>query len=169
MVSLASISGGDRFSPAPGSGPGATSAARQANQLTQEQQAQVAKLAQTDRAVRAHEQAHLAAAGGYAHGGASYSFARGPDGQLYAVAGEVSIDTSPESDPEKTIAKARVIQAAANAPADPSGQDRAVAAAAAQMEATARQELAAKQQEQVQTAYGHKDEPESGKLLSLLV
>ena len=44
------------------------------------------------------------------------SYATGPDGQLYAVAGEVAIDTSPDpSDPEKTLQKARVIEAAANA------------------------------------------------------
>lgn len=74
----------------------------------------------------------------------------------------------PQTDPEKTIAKARVLQAAANAPADPSGQDRAVAAAAAQMEAAARQELSTKQQEQAAAAYGHQDEQEPGRLLSLL-
>lgn len=165
MVSLSSIP--DNASCATGTGVAA--AARKANQLTEEQKAQVQKLAETDRAVKAHEQAHLAAAGGYARGGASYSYATGPDGQLYAVSGEVSIDTSPESDPEKTIAKARIIQAAAHAPADPSGQDRAVAAAAAQMEASAQQQLAVKQQEKVQSAYGTQgQDKDTSKLLSLL-
>jgi len=41
---------------------------------------------------------------------------------------KVNIDTSEASgDPEATIQKARQIQAAANAPANPSAQDRAVA------------------------------------------
>ena len=109
--------------------------------LTPEQQAQVAKLKAEDRKVRAHEQAHLAAAGGIATSGANYTYQRGPDGVNYAVAGEVSIDTSPGKTPEETLSKANNIRSAALAPADPSGQDRAVAAAASQMAAQARQEL----------------------------
>lgn len=104
--------------------------------------AQIAALARTDREVRAHEQAHLAASGGYATSGASYQYQTGPDGKRYAVGGEVGIDTSAvPGNPEATIRKAQIIQAAASAPADPSGQDRAVAAQAAQMEAKARLEL----------------------------
>jgi hypothetical protein len=103
----------------------------QARQAVQ-QQAVIAKLAATDTHVRAHEQAHLAAAGRYARGGASYTYTRGPDGQLYAVGGEVGIDTSPvKGDPEATIRKAEVVRAAAEAPSDPSAQDRTVAAQAA--------------------------------------
>lgn len=144
-------------------GSGAQAAAtRQRNQLTQ-----IQKLAQTDRVVRAHEQAHLAAAGSYARGGANFTYQTGPDGKQYAVGGEVSIDTSPESDPQKTIGKARVIQAAANAPANPSSQDRAVAAAASQMEASAHQQLAAQQRAKVAEAYGKGDSPLQGSLLSL--
>ncbi len=110
--------------------------------LTPEEQSVVAQLAETDRRVRAHEQAHLAAAGAYARGAASYSFVTGPDGKLYAVGGEVSIDTSPvPGNPEETIRKARAVQAAATAPVDPSSQDRQVAASAARMEAQAQMEL----------------------------
>jgi len=113
--------------------------------LTPQQQQQVAELAEIDRRVRAHEQAHLAAAGAYARGAPSYSYVTGPDGKQYAVGGEVSIDTSAvPGDPAATLRKARAVQAAANAPLDPSPQDRQVAAAAAQMEAAAQQELAAK-------------------------
>jgi hypothetical protein len=103
---------------------------------------EVAELERTDREVRAHEGAHLAAAGGLARG-VSFEFVTGPDGRQYAVAGEVSIDSSPVSgDPEKTIQKAQQIRAAATAPAQPSGQDQQVAAQAAQLEQAARQELA---------------------------
>jgi hypothetical protein len=102
----------------------------------------VDELRKTDRAVRAHEQAHLAAAAGLAVSGATFSYQRGPDGQQYAVGGEVSIDASPGRTPEETIAKAASIQAAALAPVDPSAQDRAVAARAAQMKLQAELELA---------------------------
>ncbi len=102
-----------------------------------------------DREVRRHEQAHLAAAGSYAKGGPTFEYQTGPDGQRYAVGGEVSIDTSPVAgDPKATIIKAQVIQRAAGAPADPSGQDRAVASAAAKMEAQARRELQAQEREE---------------------
>lgn len=101
-------------------------------------------LKQTDRAVRAHEQAHLAAAGGLALGGPSFTFQYGPDGRAYAVAGEVPIDTSPGRTPEESIRKAQQIRAAALAPSDPSSQDRAVAAKATQLEIQAQQELAQK-------------------------
>jgi hypothetical protein len=82
------------------------------------------------------------------YGGAiHFEYERGPDGNRYAVGGEVSIDTSPESSPEATLAKARTIQRAANAPAEPSDQDRAVAAQAVQMEQVALQQIAQLQQE----------------------
>lgn len=101
-------------------------------QLSEEEKQQVAKLKQTDAKVRAHERAHAAVGGQYA-GAPSYSYTRGPDGQLYAVSGEVAIDIGAESDPEATLQKASQVAAAALAPADPSGADRAVAAAAAQL------------------------------------
>ncbi|MBV8659519.1 MAG: hypothetical protein JO142_16990 [Burkholderiales bacterium] len=112
-------------------------------QLSQDQQQEVTKLKATDDNVRKHEQAHLAVAGGLATSGASYTYQRGPDGKSYAVGGEVSIDVSPGNTPEETIKKAEQIQRAALAPADPSGQDRSVAAQAASMEADARAKLVA--------------------------
>lgn len=114
-----------------------------AKQLSEADAALVAKLQARDRAVRQHEMAHLAVSGGLATSGASFTYQKGPDGVDYAVGGEVSIDTSPGRTPEDTIARARQIQAAALAPADPSGQDRAVASQAAQMEIAARAELSA--------------------------
>ncbi|MBN2025044.1 MAG: hypothetical protein JW809_19865 [Pirellulales bacterium] len=114
-------------------------------QLTLDERRQVLELAAVDREVRAHEQAHLSVAGPYAKGGARFEYQEGPDGRRYAVGGEVALDTSPEADPEDTIRKAQVIRAAALAPAEPSAQDRRVAAAAANMESTARAELARQQ------------------------
>ena len=49
---------------------------------------------------------------------------------------------SGKGDPERTIEKARVVQRAALAPADPSGADRRVASKARAMEANARREVA---------------------------
>jgi hypothetical protein len=113
------------------------------NQLSEEEEEVVAELKSRDREVRAHEQAHLSAAGGLAQGGPSFTFSTGPDGQRYAIGGEVNIDTSAVAgDPAATLQKAQQIIAAANAPAQPSGQDRSVASQAASLAAEARSELA---------------------------
>lgn len=144
-----------RFGPQPaqagGSGRSEKMSAATA-ELTLEQQRQVAELKQIDLKVRAHEQAHMSAGAGLIRGGASFSYETGPDNKRYAVAGEVSIDTSPGRTPEETIPKAQHIRAAALAPADPSPQDHGVAAQASQMEGQARQEVSAKQREESTTA-----------------
>jgi hypothetical protein len=101
---------------------------------------EIRDLKQRDTEVKAHEQAHMAAGGGLVQGAASYTYEKGPDGAMYAVGGEVKIDTSPARTPEQTIRKAQQIRRAALAPAQPSAADRAVAAAASQMEAQARAE-----------------------------
>ena len=119
--------------------------------LTPEALKLIDELKARDAEVRQHEQAHMAAAGGLAVSGASYTYQRGPNGVNYAIGGEVQIDTSPGGTPEETIARAATIQAAALAPAGPSGADRAVAAQAQQMETQARAELA---QQQSQEATG---------------
>lgn len=115
--------------------------------LSKEEQQQVAKLRARDQEVRTHEQAHVAAAGALFRGGPFYSYQQGPDGKRYAVGGSVKIDTSPGRTPEETIQRAAQIRAAALAPAEPSGADRAIASNASRMEAQARQELAAEQAE----------------------
>ncbi|MEE4279113.1 MAG: putative metalloprotease CJM1_0395 family protein [Halieaceae bacterium] len=109
--------------------------------LSDEELALVRQLAAIDREVRAHEQAHAAVGGRYA-GSPSYTYTRGPDGRQYAIGGEVPIDLSPiPGNPEATIAKAQVVRRAALAPAQPSSQDRSVAARATAMEQRARVEL----------------------------
>ncbi|MCB2180511.1 MAG: hypothetical protein KQH63_00610 [Desulfobulbaceae bacterium] len=109
--------------------------------LSRDELAQLTALKHADAAVRAHEQAHLTAAGGLAKGGASFSYKQGPDGRKYAVGGEVQIDTSKGATPEETLSKMMRVRAAALAPANPSPQDRKVAAAAASSMSKARQEL----------------------------
>lgn len=110
--------------------------------LTPEEEQTVDDLQQRDAEVRRHEQAHAAAGGQYA-GAPTYEYERGPDGQFYAVGGEVSIDTSAiPGDPEATIAKMQQVRRAALAPAQPSPQDRRVATEAQQAIVEARAELA---------------------------
>ena len=120
-------------------------AASDSVELSAEAQKKVAELKQVDQRVRAHEAAHMAAGGGLVQGGASFSYTRGPDGKAYAVAGEVGIDASAvPDDPAATLRKAQRVVAAALAPADPSPQDRKVAAAAGAMAAEAASELVRK-------------------------
>jgi hypothetical protein len=110
---------------------------------------QIEQLKDRDLEVRAHELAHLAAAGSLANGGPKYDYQTGPDGKRYAVGGSVSIDNAPVSgDPQATIQKMTRVKAAALAPAEPSNQDRKVAADADRKKATAQQELTQQQLEE---------------------
>jgi len=102
-------------------------------------QEKIKELKDRDQEVRIHEQAHAAVGGQYA-GAPRYEFETGPDGNRYAVGGEVSIDVSEEKEPKDTISKMQVVRAAALAPAEPSAQDYKVAAEAAQKEQKARAE-----------------------------
>jgi len=116
--------------------------------LTDPERQQVRELQRTDADVRRHEQAHAAVGGPYA-GAPRYQFATGPDGKQYAVSGQVSIDASPiPGNPQATIQKLRIVQRAALAPGEPSGQDRQVAATAQRGIIEARQQLAQETAEQ---------------------
>ena len=104
--------------------------------LTSEELRVIQKLRARDQEVRAHEAAHQSAGGTYASA-PRFQYETGPDGQRYAIGGEVQIDTSPVAgDPAATLRKEQVIAHAALAPAHPSAQDQAVAQ---QAEATAAQ------------------------------
>lgn len=110
--------------------------------LTAAEREVVSQLRERDAEVRRHEQAHAAVGGPYA-GAPTYTYETGPDGNRYAVSGEVSIDSSPvRGDPEATIRKLQVVRRAALAPASPSPQDQRVAAQAQQDITRARAELA---------------------------
>ena len=110
---------------------------------------EIRSLAQRDREVRAHEQAHASVGGAHASAPV-YQFKRGPNGVNYAVGGHVNIDVSEvPGDPAATLAKMQQVRRAALAPAEPSPQDRAVAAEATQRAAQARSDLAAARQDRV--------------------
>ncbi len=112
------------------------------NALSESKQRQLDELKIRDREVKTHEAAHKAAAGTLAQGSASFTYQQGEDGRRYAVGGEVSIDVSPVAgDPQATLQKADTIRAAALAPAQPSQQDRTIAAKAGQMAVQARVDL----------------------------
>jgi hypothetical protein len=117
--------------------------------LTEAELKELQQLKSRDIEVRTHEQAHLSSAGQYAAGGASFTYQNGPDGNRYAVGGEVPIDISREKTPEETIQKMQVIKRAALAPASPSGADRQIAAQASATEAQARQEVLRKNQQEL--------------------
>lgn len=118
-----------------------TSRGADGEELTDDEQRYVRELKTIDGEVRAHEQAHMAAGGSLVRGGASFEYETGPDGKRYAVAGEVQIDASSESTPEKTAQKMRTVRRAALAPAEPSAQDRKVAAEASARENQALMEV----------------------------
>jgi len=120
-------------------------------ELTDEEKAAVQRLRERDREVRAHENAHASIGGGFA-GSPSFEFSRGPDGVQYAVGGHVDIDVGEvPNDPQATIAKMEVVRSAALAPARPSGQDKAVAAAASAKAQEAAAELAAQKREELES------------------
>lgn len=128
-----------------GAGPAASSGPADADSepLSDEEQEELDGLKRRDREVRTHEQAHKAAGGAYT-GPMRLNFQMGPDGKRYAVEGSVPIDVSPVAgDPAATLRKMEVVARAANAPASPSGADRAVASQAARVMQQARAQLAA--------------------------
>ncbi len=138
--------------------------------LSDEELRQVEKLKRRDRVVRAHEQAHIAAGGPYVRGGAHYVYQRGPDGRLYAIGGEVSIDVSPvPDDPKATIRKMQVVKRAALAPAQPSAQDYHIAAQATMEMQKAQAELNRMKAEEAYGKGGMQSiNRPSGSLLSLI-
>jgi hypothetical protein len=131
-------------------------------QISEQELRELQILKLRDAEVRAHEQAHLSAAGQYARGGASFSFERGPDGASYAVAGQVGIDLSKERTPEDTVRKMQIVRRAALAPLSPSGADRSIAARAGVMESQARQELLMQNQDEILRGERKAGQPQGG-------
>jgi len=79
------------------------------------------KFKSSDSEIRTHEQAH--AASGHTTTPISYKYQTGPDGNLYAVGGEVRLDTSLPSDPKAAAFKLSQIQESATAPSGLSSAD----------------------------------------------
>ena len=118
----------------------------------------IRELASRDREVRAHEQAHQSVGGQHA-GAMEFTFRQGPDGKRYAVGGEVSIDVAKvPGNPDATALKAEQIRRAALAPAEPSAQDRQVAALASQIAIEAQNESRQIEQQESQKASEEREE-----------
>jgi hypothetical protein len=147
-MAISAVSSNESFSPvssgrdAPAARGKTDAVSGQQNSRTEDEKRQIEQLKRRDTEVKTHEEAHVSAGGQYVRGGVSYEYQTGPDGKKYAVGGEVSIDASPVSgNPKATITKMQVVKRAALAPAQPSGQDMAVAAQATKEEANAQAEL----------------------------
>ncbi|MCX8027921.1 MAG: hypothetical protein N3A62_08740 [Thermodesulfovibrionales bacterium] len=126
----------------------------------QEQKIQqiVQRLKAIEEKVKAHERAHKSA-GGQFTGPVSYTYTTGPDGKRYITGGEVPIQIVEGKTPEETIRNMEIVRRAALAPADPSPQDRAVAAQATQIEQRARVEQAKLRAEEQKEKYSKEDNP----------
>jgi len=133
---------------------------KQTNELSDDEKRLVLDLQSRDAEVRAHESAHQT--GGASTGAASFSYQQGPDGKMYAIGGEVSVTIKGGSSPQETISNAQAVIAAALAPANPSGQDQAVASSARMMMVKAQQKLSQEQQEQTNGKEIYKNESEQG-------
>ena len=137
--------------------------------LNPEERKVVAELKARDREVRRHEAAHARTGGEFA-GTPHYNTTRDPDGKAYAVGGSTPIDASPiAGNPEATIEKMRTVKRAALAPAEPSGQDRAIAARAEAEEAKARNELRQQKADEggAGASGGRSPQPAAGSIVSL--
>ncbi|WP_317931169.1 putative metalloprotease CJM1_0395 family protein [Halioxenophilus sp. WMMB6] len=109
--------------------------------LSEQELATLQKLKLVDQSVRDHEQAHQSVAGQFA-GSANFDFDTGPDGNRYAVAGEVPIRLPVgDGDPQQRLRQADQVIRAALAPVDPSSQDRSIAARAVQIKNDAKSDL----------------------------
>lgn len=103
---------------------------RDPTQLSADELVQVQALTLQDARVRNNEEAHVRVGGQYTSQ-PEYQFETGPDSRQYAISGRVEIDArSISGNPEETIRKLRIVQRAALAPAEPSTEDRRVAAIA---------------------------------------
>lgn len=135
---------------------------RSSFELTEQELATLQKLKSRDIEVRTHEQAHQAVGGQYASA-PTYEFERGPDGKNYAVSGEVNIQLPSQSDdPEQVIRHADQVVRAALAPAQPSAQDRRVAAQATQSKVEAQQRLREQNQEEIRDPENEEESERSG-------
>jgi hypothetical protein len=118
-----------------------SSEANDVSKHSPEEEKVIQELKARDAEVRNHEAAHAAVAGAYGSAPA-FEYQRGPDGGSYAIGGHVQIDVSEiPGDPEATVAKMRIVKAAALAPADPSAADLSVAASATQKMLDAQREM----------------------------
>ena len=119
------------------------------DRLTPQEQAQLRELQARDQEIRQRELARQVVGGQYT-GQPNLSFERGPDGQRYAVSGDVPIDSAPvPDDAQATIEKMRVVRVAALASANPSPEDVRLALSAMQAMQEAQAQVRAERQQEL--------------------
>ncbi len=117
-------------------GPGSTGTV-----LSAQQKAQIAQYKLLAQTAQADVQAQQRVAGPYA-GTVSYQYERGPDGTLYAVAGDVTFNVEPvANNPAATVAAMQTITRAALSVVPPTAQDLLAVREAAQYSAEAQAAL----------------------------
>jgi hypothetical protein len=105
--------------------------------LSAQQKAQIAQFQLLDQTARANVAAEQRAAGAYG-GTVSYQYERGPDGTLYAVAGDVTLNVQPvPNNPAATLSAMQTITNAALSVAPPTADDLMAVREAAQYTAEA--------------------------------
>ena len=97
------------------------------------------RLEDRDAKVRAHEMAHVMAAGGQVQGLPQYTYRTGPDGRAYAVGGAVNISVSSSGDAESAARQAETARRAALATGETSTRDALTASQAGEIASRARQ------------------------------
>jgi len=96
--------------------------------LSEQDLAQIQILTLQDSKIRNDKEAQVRVGGQYTSR-PQYEYEKGPDNRQYAISGHVEIDArSVAGNPEETIRKLRVVKRAALAPAEPSAEDRKIAA-----------------------------------------
>ena len=133
----------------------------------EEDEEEIAELEEQDEEVKTEQSKQLSAVGQYATG-VVYEYEVGPDGEIYAVDGHVSVDTSSiEGDPKASIQKARALKAAMMSGSEFSSSEAAVVQEASQMEAEAMAEIAAENSKasesasQIASTYGFMESAET--------
>ena len=82
------------------------------------------KFKKTDADIKSHEQIHASI--GQTTSPISYNYQEGPDGKMYAIGGQVRLDTSIPSDPKAAAFKLDMIEKAAAGPMNSSGADSSI-------------------------------------------
>ena len=109
------------------------------SRISSEDREMLRKLEDRDAKVRAHETAHVMAAGGQA-GPVNYVYQNGPDGRGYAVGGSVNISIISSGGGEESVRQAETASRAALAAGEASLQDNLTAAKASELAARARRD-----------------------------
>lgn len=86
------------------------------------------KFKSKDSEVKAHEQAH--ATNSSSNSTVKYNYQMGPDGRLYAVGGEIRLDTSIPKDPTRALSKLDELIRASSAPSELSQADMQISRSA---------------------------------------